>query len=197
MIWGRTVAAGILVTGVFLSAALQVTAASRGGNRNLEKIIKNSAFNDSEAAQIARAFKVAVDADVDDRDALAIVELCADGEFAADQVVRVLTVATQLSLEGLPIDLFVLKIKEGVSKSREPGQIVQVAESRALQLNQASKLLKQAVFDGISSRDREELLPDIAEALASGMDQAEIREILLEAARDGDSPRAIRRKLFP
>ena len=66
--------------------------------------------------------------------------------------------------------------------------IVQAAEFRALKLKQASNLFKQAVLDGISSRDREELLPDIAEALASGMDQARIREILLEAVKDGDSP---------
>jgi hypothetical protein len=66
-----------------------------------------------------------------------------------------------------------------------------------LQLKQASNLFKQAVLDGGSARDREELLPDIAEALASGMDQGRIRQILLDAAKDGDSPGAIRRKLFP
>lgn len=79
----------------------------------------------------------------------------------------------------------------------EPGLIVQASEARALKLKQASNLLKQAVLDGISSRDREELLPDIAEALAAGMSQEKIREILLEAVKDRDSPGAIRRKLFP
>ena len=140
---------------------------------------------------------MAVDAGVEERDALALVESGADGEFSADQVVRVLTVAAQLSLESLPLDLFVSKVKEGVSKRMEPGRIVQAAEARALQLKQASNLFKQAVLDGGSARDREELLPDIAEALAAGMDQGRIRQILLDAAKDGDSPGAIRRKLFP
>ena len=126
-----------------------------------------------------------------------LVESGADGEFTADQVARILTVAAQLSLEKLPTGMFVLKVKEGVSKRMEPGRIVQTAELRALKLKQASNLFKQAVLEGVSPRDREELLPDIAEALASGMDQARIREIFLEAVKDGDSTGAIRRKLFP
>jgi len=183
--------------GVVLCVWSPAPAASRGGNRDLEKVFKSSSFGEPETAQIARAFKVAVDAGVDERDALALIESGADGEFAVDQVVRLLTVAAQLSLESLPIEMFVSKVKEGVSKRMEPGRIVQAAESRALKLKQASNLFKQAVLDGISSRDREELLPDIAEALTSGMDQARIRAILLEAVKDGDSPGAIRRKLFP
>jgi len=187
----------ILAIGFVCCASSPVPAASRGGNRDLEKIFKNGSFAGAEAAQITRAFKVAVDAGVEDRDALALVESGADGEFAADQVVRILTVAAQLALENLPTEMYLSKVKEGVSKRMEPARIVQAAESRALMLKQASNLFKQAVLDGISPRDRDELLPDIAEALASGMDQAKIREIFLEAAKDGDSPGAIRRKLFP
>ena len=194
---GRFVAVMVVVVGAVVCASSPAPAASRGGNRDLERVFKSGSFAEPEAAQITRAFKVAVDAGVDDRDALALVEAGADGDFAADQVVRVLTVAAQLSLESLPIEMFVSKVKEGVSKRMEPARIVQAAESRALMLKQASNLFKQAVLDGISSRDREELLPDIAEALASGMEQGRIREILLEAVKDGDSPGAIRRKLFP
>jgi hypothetical protein len=194
---GRAFAAAVLVAGAALCAASQAPAAPRGGNRDLEKLFQNAAFREPEAAQIARAFKVALDAGVEERDALALVESGAGGDFAADQVVRVLTVAAQLSLERLPMDLFVSKVREGVSKRVEPGRVLQAAELRALKLKQASNLLKQAVLDGISSRDGDEILPDIAEALASGVDQARIREILAEAAKGGDSPGAIRRKLFP
>jgi hypothetical protein len=197
MIKVRTFAGAVLAIAAVLFSASPVPAASRGGNRELEKIFKSGSFGEQEAAQIARAFKVAVDAGVEDRDALALVESGADGEFAADQVVRILTVAAQLSLENLPAGMFVSKVREGVSKRMEPGRIVQAAELRALKLKQASNLFKQAVLEGVSTRDREELLPDIAEALASGMDQARIREILLEAVKDGDSAGAIRRKLFP
>jgi hypothetical protein len=194
---GRTLAVVALVVAAVFCAPSQVPAASRGGNRELERVFKSGSFGEQGAAQITRAFKVAVDAGVEDRDALTLVEAGADGEFAADQVVRILTVAAQLSLESLPTEMFVSKVKEGVSKRMAPGRIVQAAEFRALKLKQASNLFKQAVLDGISPRDREELLPDIAEALASGMDQGRIREILAEAVKDGDSPGAIRRKLFP
>jgi len=194
---GRAFAALVLVVGVVFCASSQVPAASRGGNRELEKVLKSGRFGESQAAQIERAFKVAVDAGVENRDALALVETGIDGEFAADLVVRTLTVAAQLSLEGLPTELFVSKVKEGVSKRMEPGRIVQAAEFRALKLKQASNLFKHAVLEGVSPRDREELLPDIAEALASGMDEGRIREIFLEAVKDGDSTGAIRRKLFP
>ena len=194
---GRAFAIMVVAIGAVFFTSSPVPAASRGGNRELEKIFKSGSFGEPEAAQIARAFKVAVDAGVEDRDALALVESGADGGFAADQVVRLLTVAAQLSLESLPTEMYVSKVQEGVSKRMEPGRIVQAAEFRALKLKQASNLFKQAVLDGISSRDREELLPDIAEALASGMDQGRIREIFLEAVKNGDSPGAIRRKLFP
>ena len=194
---GRTFAVAALVVAAVFCASPQVPAASRGGNRELERVFKSGSFGEKGAAQITRAFMVAVDAGVEDRAALALVEAGADGEFAADQVVRILTVAAQLSLESLPLELFVSKIQEGVSKRMEPDRIVQAAEFRALKLKQASNLFKQAVLDGISSRDRDELLPDIAEALAAGMSQEKIREILLEAVKDRDSPGAIRRKLFP
>lgn len=197
MLNARIFAVAVLAIGAILFSASPVPAASRGGNRELEKIFKNASFGESDAAQITRAFKVAVEAGVEDRDALALVDSGADGEFEADQVVRLLTVAAQLVLEGLPTETFVSKVREGVSKRMEPARVVQAAESRALMLKQASNLFKQAVLDGISPRDREELLPDIAEALASGMDQARIREIFLEAVKDGESPGAIRRKLFP
>lgn len=193
----RTFAVMAIAVGAVFLASSELPAASRGGNRDLERIFKSGSYGEQEAAQIARAFKVAVDAGVEDRDALALVESGSDGDFPADQVVRILTVAAQLSLEGLPTGMFVSKVREGVSKRMEPGRIVQAAESRALKLKQASNLFKQAVLDGISSRDREEMLPDIAEALTSGMDQGRIREILLEAVENGDSPGAIRRKLFP
>ncbi|MHB8836154.1 MAG: hypothetical protein ACYC9Y_10645 [Candidatus Methylomirabilia bacterium] len=193
----RTFAVMVFAVGALCFASSQLLAASRGGNRDLERIFKSGDFGEQEAAQIAKAFKVAVDAGVEDRGALALVESGAAGEFAADQVVRILTVAAQLALERLPTEMFVSKVKEGVSKGMEPGRIVQAAESRALKLKQASNLFKQAVLEGISSRDREELLPDIAEALTSGTDQGRIREILLEAVENGDSPGAIRRKLFP
>jgi hypothetical protein len=177
---------------------LPAAAAPRGGvNKNLERLFEKGPFREQEAAQIARAFRVATDAGVEEREALELVEDCIDGDFPADQVARVLTLAAQLSLEHLPTDLFISKVKEGVSKRMEPDRIVQAVEARAVRLKQASNLFKQAVLEGVSARDREELLPDVAEALASGMDQGKVREILLEGVRDGDSTGAIRRKLFP
>lgn len=186
-----------LAVGVVFCVSPQVPAASRGGDRDLERVFGRSTFRGPEVAQIALAFQVAVEAGVEKRDALRLVEDCAEGEFMAGQVVRVLTVAAQLALEDLPLEQIISKVREGVSKDMEPDRIVQAAELRALQLKRASNLFKEAVLSGASSRDREDLLPDLAEALSAGMDQEEVRKILREAGKNGDSPGAIRRKLFP
>lgn len=194
---GRMCAVVAFAIGAVFCLSSQLPAASRGGNRDLERLFEKSSFREPEAAQITRAFQMAIGAGVNEREALGLVESCAEGEFPADQVVRVLTVAAQLSLEDLPMGQFVSKVREGVSKNMEPDRIVQAAEFRAVALKKASNIFKQAVLDGFPSRDREELLPEIAEALSAGTDPERIRNILREAGKDGDSPSAIRRKLFP
>lgn len=197
MVHARSVVVLVLALVAGLGAAVQVPAAPRGANRDLERVLERSSFLEPDVAQIGRAFRVALDAGVAEREALALVESCVGGEFRAEQVVRVLTIAAQLTLENVPPGLFISKVREGVAKRVEAGRIVQAAEQRALALKQATNILKQLALEGLSASDRAELLPDVAEALASGMDQGRIREIVGGAAREGDSPGAIRRKLFP
>ena len=76
-------------------------------------------------------------------------------------------------------------------------RVLQVAEKRALALNNARQIVNDAVLDGLEVDDRDELCTDVAKALESGMAAGEVRRILAEA-REGDGGiGAIRRKLFP
>jgi ABC-type amino acid transport substrate-binding protein len=186
-----------LALAALLAAPAGVAAAPRSANRALERIFEKGPYSDSGAFQITKAFKVAVDAGVEERDALALVEACADGEFSPEQVARILSLAAQIALDDLPADLFVSKVHEGVAKGVDPDLVVRAAERRALDINRASKLLKMLALEGVSTSDREELVPDVAEALAAGVDEGRIRQILTEGAAAGDSVRDIRRKLFP
>jgi hypothetical protein len=108
-----------------------------------------------------------------------------------------LSIAAQLALEKLPVDGFVAKVEEGVSKRVSADRVVQVAERRALMLNKAKLILNALVLQGFKIDDRDELLPDLAAAFEAGRKPEEAQAILLEALKSGERTGSIRRKLFP
>lgn len=179
---------------------LALSAGTAGGevrNRALERALSKGGYSADEGARVQRAFAAALEARVGEREALALVEACVDGRFGASQTQRLLSVAAQLALEGLPVDGFVDKVEEGVSKRVSPEAVSQAAERRALMLNKSKQILNGLVLQGFSIDDRDELLPDLAEALEAGRAPEEARSILTEALREGERPGSIRRKLFP
>lgn len=193
--WCRVVS--VLFAGALLGAALADTAAGAGRSRALERLLAKGMYSEVDGRGIQRAFAAAEQADVDERDLLSLVEVCIDGEFEGPQIQRVLAIATQLALERLPIEGYIAKIEEGVSKGVAADRVVQAAERRGLALNRAKLILNSMVLQGFASDDRDELLPDLAEALEAGRSPEEATEILSEALEAGDSPGTIRRKLFP
>jgi hypothetical protein len=166
-------------------------------NRALEKFLEKSGVAADERGQIQRAVGAAVRAGVPDREAEGLVEDCVEAEFPAAMVVRVLNLAAQLTLEGLPLESFTAKIEEGIAKRIDPDRIVQVAERRALMLNRAKRILDGVLLDGAPVRDRDELIPDVAEALEAGRQADEIQRILTVSFEEGAGVREIRRKFFP
>lgn len=193
--WCRILSA--LFAAALLGATLAGTAAGASRNRALERLLEKGMYSAADGRNIQRAFSAAEEADVDERDALSLVEVCIDGEFDAPQIQRVLAVAAQLALEGLPVEGYIAKIEEGVSKGVPADRVVQAAERRGLALNKAKLILNSMVLQGFSADDRDELLPDLAEALEAGRTPEDAAAILTEALEAGDSPGAIRRKLFP
>lgn len=186
-----------LVAGALLAGSFAVPAAAQTTNRALERIVAKGRFSAEEGTRLQRAFSTARQAGVEERDALALVESCVEGGFDASQALRMLSIAAQLALEKLPVDGFIAKIEEGVSKRVEADRVVQVAERRALMLNKAKLIINSLVLQGFSIRDRDELLPDLAAALEAGRNPDEARAILEEALQSGERTGSIRRKLFP
>lgn len=193
--WCRVVS--VLFAGALLGASLAGTAAGASRSRALERLLEKGMYSEADGRGIQRAFSAAEEADVDDRDALSLVEVCIDGEFEGSQIQRVLSIAAQLSMEGLPIEGYIAKIEEGVSKGVPADRVVQAAERRGLALNKAKLILNSMVLQGFSSDDRDELLPDLAEAIEAGRSPEDATTILSEALEEGESPGSIRRKLFP
>ena len=186
-----------LVGIVLLAGSFVGPAAGETKSRALERVLAKSMFNADEGARIQRAFAAARQARVDERDALVLVETCIEGEFDASQTLRMLSIVSQLALEKLPVEGFIAKVEEGVSKRADADRVVQVAERRALMLNQARLMLNSLVLQGFSIDDRDELLPDLAAALEAGRTPGEARAILTEALESGERIGSIRRKLFP
>ncbi len=172
-------------------------AAGETNNRALERVVAKGMFSASDSARMQHAFAAARQAGVEERNALALVEACVEGEFDASQVLRVLSIAAQLSLERLPVDGFIAKVEEGVSKHVSADRVVQVAERRALMLNKAKLILNSLVLQGFAIEDRDELLPDLAAALEAGRLPEEAQSILSQVLQAGEHAGAIRRKLFP
>lgn len=189
--------AAILGIAALATGAFAGSAAAESRNRGLERIVAKSMYSAGESAQLHRAFSAARRAGVDERDALALVEAGVSGEFDASQSLRLLSLATQLALANLPVESFVSKVEEGVSKRVDADRVVQAAEQRALTLNNAKQIINSLVLQGVEVDDRDELLPDLAAALEAGRKPDDAREILVDAVRSGASSGAIRRKLFP
>lgn len=180
-----------------LAWVLAAPALGGTNNRALERVVAKGTFSADEGARVQRAFAAALQAGVEERDALALVETCVEGEFDASQTLRMLSIAAQLGLEQLPVDGFIAKVEEGVSKRISTDRVVQVAERRALMLNKARLMLNSLVLQGFSIDDRDELLPDLAAALEAGRSPEEARAIITGAVEAGESTGTIRRKLFP
>jgi hypothetical protein len=193
----RTAALLGLALAVLIAAPVGLPAAAKKANRGLERVYEKNRYASQDTRVITQAFDVAVDAGVQERDALRLVESCAEGKFSPEQISRVLTLAAQIALDRLPDDLFVSKVLEGVAKGVDADLVVKAAERRARETRLALNLVRGLALDGVSVRDRDELVPDIAEALAAGMDEGRIRAIITEAVEAGDDIGAIRRKLFP
>jgi hypothetical protein len=166
-------------------------------SRALEKSLEKGGIAAEDRGQIQRAAGAAVRAGIPDREVEGLVEDCVEAGFPAAQVVRVLSLAAQLSLEHLPLESFTAKIEEGVAKRVDPERIVQVAERRALMLNRAKRIIDGVLLDGAPVRDGDELIPDIAEALEAGRQADELQRILTGSFEEGASVGEIRRKFFP
>jgi hypothetical protein len=186
-----------LAGALFLAGVLVSPAAGQTTNRSLERIVAKGMFSADEGARLQRAFAAARQARVDERAALGLVETCVEGEFDALQTLRMLSIVAQLALEKLPVEGFISKVEEGVSKRVPADRVVQVAERRALMLNKAKLILNSLVLQGFAIDDRDELLPDLAAALEAGRTTEEAGKILSEALQSGERAGSIRRKLFP
>lgn len=190
------------IPAVLAAAALAVglcagEAAAEGRNRALERVLESSLYTADEGAEIARAVRAATKAGAGERDLLALVETCTDGEFEAAQTLRVLALAAQLAVADLPVRAFAAKIEEGVAKRVPADRIVQAAAARAVALNRARSVIQAAVLDGFPRGDAEELLADVAAALEAGRPAEEIRQALAAALEAGEGAGAVRRRLFP
>lgn len=179
-----------------LAAWLPGTAAGEPGRRGADRGGASDAAGDA-AARVEQAEEAAERAGVERRDVRELLDLCERGEFDAAQTVRVLSLAAQLALEGLPVASFMDKIGEGVSKRADPDRILQAAERRALLLNQAKAILNGVLLDGAPVRDREELIPDVAAALEAGAPRDEVRDGLAAGFTAGESIGEIRKRIFP
>lgn len=187
----------ILVGFILALGAYAGTAAGDNRNRALERVIAKGMFDGDEGVRLQRAFTAARQAGVEERDGLRLVEACVSGEFETPQVLRMISIVSQLALEHLPVEGFIDKVEEGVSKRVSPERVVQAAERRALMLNKAKLMLNALVLQGLAIEDRDELLADLAAALEAGRAPEEARTILTEALRSGERSGSIRRKLFP
>lgn len=179
-----------------LAAWLPGTAAGEQRRRGADRGEARDAGGDT-ADRVGQAEEAAERAGVERRDLRDLLDLCERGGFDAAQTVRVLSLAAQLALEGLPVGSFADKVGEGVSKHADPDRIVQAAERRALLLNQAKAILNGVLLDGAPVRDREELIPDVAAALEAGRPAAEVRDGLAAGFSAGESTGEIRRRIFP
>ena len=186
-----------LVGLTLLAGFFSAPAAGETTNRALERLVVKARFSADDGARMQRAFAAARQAGVDERDGLSLVETCLEGDFDASQALRLLSIAAQLALEKLPVEGFITKVEEGVSKRVAADRVVQVAERRALMLNKAKLILNSMVLQGFGIDDRNELLPDLAAALEAGRTPEEARVILSEALKSGERVGSIRRKLFP
>ena len=184
--------------GIFLFGLLAGVSGAATRYRDLERAVEDEGYGASEISQVARAYGAALKAGQDRRDTIDLVKICIEGDFGSRQLVRVLMIYAQLELAELPDEEFVSKVQEGVAKGIPAMKVLAAAERRALMLKSAENILNGLVLEGydVDDRDREELLPTVAEALESGKGEREVRKILISSLEDGENLRKIRRTLL-
>ncbi|HEY5998526.1 MAG TPA: hypothetical protein VI078_04395 [bacterium] len=196
LVWGGAlVLAAALAAGQPAAAAAAGEARGRGSGRSGRPAARDARGDEDD--RLERAIEAADRAGVDGRDIRDLQDLCRRGRFAEEQSLRIFSLAAQLALEGLPVESFAAKVGEGVSKRIDPDRIVEVAERRALMLNRARSILNDIVLEGAPVHDRDELIPDVAQALEAGSTEGKVRLELQEAFTEGESMGAIRQRIFP
>jgi hypothetical protein len=186
---------GIAVLALSLSA-FGGTAWGKGSLRDLENLLAREEVGKVEGMRITAAYRSALRVGIEGKTLFSLVESSVKAEFEPVRIERILSLASQLQLSGLPLDDFVDKVREGVAKRADPEEVVRAAEHKALALKAAENLVRQIQLAGYEMRDSDKLLPAVAEALESGKKGSEIRRIIISGIKEGDSTSRIRRRLF-
>lgn len=99
-------------------------------------------------ARIGEAFTAALNAGISEDELLPFVEDILKHKLNCAQMVRVLSVTTELRLEGLPYFVVFSKVREGVTKEAPPALVVDAAEAKLKTLSQSRDVLKSLESSG-------------------------------------------------
>lgn len=186
-----------LLAGACLVLGITAGAVDASRSRDLERAFDRYDAADAVRSAVEKAFDIALKAGVDRREAVSLVEAALEGGFSPQAVARLLSLAGQLQVGGLPVESFVSKVEEGVAKRVPTEKIMRAAEERALTLKKADTILNGLVLKGLlEARDREKLLPDLVTALESGRNERDAAGLLNSLLESGESINTIRRKLL-
>lgn len=187
--------AGVAVLALFLSAS-GGTAWGKGSLRDLDRLLAGEEVGAVDGKRITAAYRSALKVGIEGDTLFPLVRSSVRAGFSTLHLERILSLAMQLQLSGLPLDDFVDKVREGVAKGADPEKVVKAAERKALALKKAENLINQILLAGYEIDDSEELLPAVAEALESGTKEKKIRLVITSGLEKGDSTGRIRRRLF-
>lgn len=124
--------------------------------------------------KIKQAYVEAVSSGISDEELLPFVEDILKHKLDCAQMVRVLSVGTQLRREGLPYFIVFSKVREGVAKEAAPALVVEAAESKLKTLTASRDVLRSLQSAGYRVLDFQNAAVIVSSYIEKGYSSSEI-----------------------
>lgn len=167
---------GISSAGPVLLAALLLYPATVSAQlTKVENLCRLHGMDQEESvARIGKAFGAALKAGISEDELLPFVEDIMKHKLNCAQMVRVISVTTELRLEGLPYFVVFSKVREGVTKEAPPALVVDAAEAKLKTLSQSRDVLRSLESSGYKVLDYQNAAVIVSSYLEKGYSSAEV-----------------------
>ena len=116
-----------------------------------------------------------------------IIENSVEKSFDAYDVKKVFDIILETQLEGLPAELLINKINEGIAKNISNTIIISVISTKAENLKKADEILNEAIQEGLEINGEEEMVKILADSLENDVPQESLSWLLKTGTTEGKS----------
>ena len=122
----------------------------------------------AQAQDADRLFRQSVTLGVPEAELADLVGACRRAGFMGEEIARLLALVERAELSGLPHDVLLNKLREGLAKQAPPETIQEALEDKARVLQKAKGVVDTLILEGRIVRDHDFAVKMVADALEAG-----------------------------